>query len=269
MCHVARAVTVLIVSKLYLPIERRASPVRGAKFSIMPAWEALKGLTAQLSSALNVEDIGRALLNVGKLYGWTNLIVVDVTKLFNRIGPALLYASESRELIEGFDAARPLIQRPAFLRAQSSDRPFLASEVRRATGQADDHGWFALPGGTQHKESLVVPVHVDGKLVWGAGFSGFEPDTSQPAQSVLSASAHEGYLRFRELLDSRQPHSPLSPRESECLKWVADGKTDFEVGKILSISPRTVRFHIRNAKTKLGVATRIQAVAKRAGGGVA
>ena len=45
--------------------------------------------------------------------------------------------------------------------------------------------------------------------------------------------------------------------------WVADGKTDFEVGKILSISPRTVRFHIRNAKTKLGVATRIQAVAKR------
>lgn len=235
----------------------------------MPAWEALKGLTAQLSSALNVEDIGRALLNVGTLYGWTNLVIVDVTKLFNRIGPALLYVSEGRELIEGFDAERPLIRRPAFLRAQTSDRPFLASEVRRAMATADDHGWSALPGGADLKESLVVPVHVDGKFVWGAGFSGSEPDTSQPAQSVLSASAHEGYLRFRELLDSTRLHSPLSPRESECLKWVADGKTDFEVGKILNISPRTVRFHIRNAKTKLGVATRIQAVAKRAGGGVA
>ncbi|MBL8780919.1 MAG: hypothetical protein JNL06_08230 [Alphaproteobacteria bacterium] len=235
----------------------------------MPAWEALKGLTAQLSSASNVEDIGRALLNVGAMYGWTNLIIVDVTKLFNRIGPALLYASESRELFEGFDAERPLLQRPAFLRAQTSDRPFLASEARRAMGVADDHGWSVLPGGAELKESLVVPVHLEGRFVWGAGFSGFDPDTSQPAQSVLSASVHEGYLRFRELLDSTRSDSPLSPRESECLKWVADGKTDFEVGKILGISPRTVRFHIRNAKTKLGVATRIQAVAKRAGGGVA
>jgi DNA-binding CsgD family transcriptional regulator len=47
---------------------------------------------------------------------------------------------------------------------------------------------------------------------------------------------------------------------------VADGKTDVEVGKILDISPRTVRFHINNAKVKLGVSTRIQAVAKRLGG---
>jgi DNA-binding CsgD family transcriptional regulator len=62
------------------------------------------------------------------------------------------------------------------------------------------------------------------------------------------------------------PHSPLTRRESECLHWVAGGKTDFEVGKILEISPRTVRFHITNAKTKLGVATRIQAVVKKAGG---
>lgn len=232
----------------------------------MPALEALQGLTAQLSSAVNVEDIGSALLNVGRLYGWTNLILVDATKLFSRIGPALLYASDGRRLIEGFDAERPLIARPAFLRAQASDRPFLASEARRAMGEADDHGWSSLPGATELKETLVVPVHVEGKLVWGVGFSGPEPDTSQPAQSVLSASAHEGYLRFLELLDSTRAHSPLSPRESECLRWVADGKTDFEVGKILSISARTVRFHIRNAKSKLGVATRIQAVARRAGG---
>ena len=54
----------------------------------------------------------------------------------------------------------------------------------------------------------------------------------------------------------------LSPREVECLSWAAAGKTDAEIGRILTISPRTTRFHIENAKKKLGVATRVQAVAE-------
>lgn len=232
----------------------------------MTAWEALKGLTAHLSSAQTVDDIGRALLAVGQLYGWTNLTIIDATKLFSRLGPAILYTSWPRHVLEGFDAALPLVQQPAYKRAQASDKPFLTSEARRVMGQGDDGGWSSLPGSEDHQEALVVPVHVDGQFVWAAGFAGADPDVSQPAQSVLSAAAHEGYRRLRELLDANSPNSPLSRREAECLRWVADGKTDFEVGKILSISPRTVRFHIRNAKAKLGVATRIQAVAKRISG---
>ena len=58
----------------------------------------------------------------------------------------------------------------------------------------------------------------------------------------------------------RKEFGLLSPRETECLRWAALGKTDNEIGTILSISPRTARFHVENAKRKLGVATRIQAV---------
>ena len=59
--------------------------------------------------------------------------------------------------------------------------------------------------------------------------------------------------------------SPLTPREAECLRLVSQGITDEQIAVELNISPRTVRFHIGNAKTKLGVTTRIQAVAKRLG----
>jgi len=54
----------------------------------------------------------------------------------------------------------------------------------------------------------------------------------------------------------------LSPRELQCLQWASKGKTDGEIGVILSISARTARFHIENAKRKLGAATRVQAVAE-------
>jgi len=52
----------------------------------------------------------------------------------------------------------------------------------------------------------------------------------------------------------------LSSRERECLAWVAVGKSDWEIGEILSISARTAGSHIERAKQKFGVATRIQAV---------
>lgn len=52
----------------------------------------------------------------------------------------------------------------------------------------------------------------------------------------------------------------LSSRERECLEWAAMGKSDWEIGEILSISARTAGSHIERAKQKLGVATRIQAV---------
>jgi DNA-binding CsgD family transcriptional regulator len=52
----------------------------------------------------------------------------------------------------------------------------------------------------------------------------------------------------------------MTERESEILAWVAAGKSDWAIGRILNISGKTVNFHVENAKRKLGVGTRVQAV---------
>ncbi|MCC6920340.1 MAG: hypothetical protein IT548_14155 [Alphaproteobacteria bacterium] len=56
--------------------------------------------------------------------------------------------------------------------------------------------------------------------------------------------------------------SPLSPRERDCLAFVADGKSDWEISVILGISQATAHSHVENAKRKLEARTRAQAVAK-------
>jgi DNA-binding response OmpR family regulator len=53
----------------------------------------------------------------------------------------------------------------------------------------------------------------------------------------------------------------LTDRETEALTWSARGKTSDEIAVILGLSRRTVDFHLDNARAKLGVATRIEAVA--------
>jgi DNA-binding NarL/FixJ family response regulator len=61
-------------------------------------------------------------------------------------------------------------------------------------------------------------------------------------------------------------HIALGDRERETLTWAARGKTFAEIGQILGLSRRTVEFHLDNARRKLGVPTRTQALVKAAVG---
>jgi len=59
---------------------------------------------------------------------------------------------------------------------------------------------------------------------------------------------------------SCMPTSYLTERENDVLRWVAEGKSSWEVGQILSISERTVKFHLSNIYRKFGVTSRAQAI---------
>jgi DNA-binding CsgD family transcriptional regulator len=54
----------------------------------------------------------------------------------------------------------------------------------------------------------------------------------------------------------------LSPRERECLLWLAKGLRNDRVAERMGISNPTVEMHLAHARRKLGAATREQALAK-------
>jgi DNA-binding CsgD family transcriptional regulator len=60
----------------------------------------------------------------------------------------------------------------------------------------------------------------------------------------------------------------LSSRENEILQWVAVGKSQQDIGDILSISHRTVEVHLRSGREKLGALTTTQAVGRAIGLGL-
>jgi DNA-binding CsgD family transcriptional regulator len=81
-------------------------------------------------------------------------------------------------------------------------------------------------------------------------------------RSALHFAGLEALNRMHELgIPPRLGALPaLTQRERECLKWIAAGKSDWEIGCILSISEKTVNSHVEHAKQKLGATTRAQAV---------
>ena len=62
--------------------------------------------------------------------------------------------------------------------------------------------------------------------------------------------------------------APLKPRETEVLRWIEEGKTTWEIARILDIRERTVRFHVEEIFKKLNTTTRAQAIAKAHRGGL-
>ncbi|WP_298014524.1 helix-turn-helix domain-containing protein [uncultured Castellaniella sp.] len=52
----------------------------------------------------------------------------------------------------------------------------------------------------------------------------------------------------------------LTAREHDCLYWASQGKTSWEMGRILGITERTANFHIANSCDKLGVRSRQAAI---------
>lgn len=108
---------------------------------------------------------------------------------------------------------------------------------------------------------LTIPDRRDGhlKIISLSGEPGaIDPDDKK----VLYYAGLETLARMHELglHGDYGRFPPLSPRERECLHWIAAGKSDWEIGQALSISEKTVATHIDRAKQKLRIATRAQAI---------
>jgi DNA-binding NarL/FixJ family response regulator len=67
--------------------------------------------------------------------------------------------------------------------------------------------------------------------------------------------------QFKAEFKSPQPLEALglTPREAEILFWVAQGKTNCEIGTILQISSATAKKHLENIYAKLGTENRTSA----------
>lgn len=159
--------------------------------------------------------------------------------------PLVVFNDTLAGFIEALGADEAMHANPHVSRALAEARPVSVREL------FDASDGLIVPIKSEVQEGVVVLL-------------GRAPDTSAIARSAMHLLSHCAFERAIAL-DSepkRRDFGLLSPREAECLKWAAAGKTDAEIGAILSISPRTTRFHVENAKKKLGVATRIQAVAE-------
>ncbi|MDD9899503.1 MAG: autoinducer binding domain-containing protein [Alphaproteobacteria bacterium] len=128
--------------------------------------------------------------------------------------------------------------------------PTLTDTQKTLMYEADDAGM---------KSGIGIPLRGPRGALAGIGAASSTGGVALDDKVLLSYAhliSQQFYTVFLELESNRTPDGDgvifLTDREQEILKWCGRGKTRGEIATLLSLSDRTVNFHINNALKKLG-----------------
>jgi NarL family two-component system response regulator LiaR len=141
--------------------------------------------------------------------------------------------------------------------------------------ELDGHGVLAALRSTAHPPAVVVLTSAteDEHLVRAmeAGATSYLLKTATAEQVIVTVrDAAAGTARLSPALLGRltqalhrppapDPLSPLSPRERDVLQLIAGGRSNRQIARELGIGEQTVKTHVSNILTKLGLQDRVQA----------
>ncbi len=221
----------------------------------------------RLHASKRHDDLRDALFGLASSFGLSKFAYLG----FPRPSPhkPVLIAQYPVEWTDHYFAHRYQDIDPVVIQMHNSLLPFVwdgdrlgakgSQEQRRFFGEAHEFGINC---------GLTVPIH-DGKGGIAAVTFASDGDpqalrrTVEEHRHVLHLASIYFHVHARQKIEAYldADHPRLSPREVMCLQWVARGKGAWDIGEILTISRRTVVFHLENAKRKLNAVTLPQAVA--------
>ena len=176
----------------------------------------------------------------------------------------------SPKFLENYSQQAFALSDPLIARGLSGSEPFswedaIASHTQPATAR---------------QVKKLLELSADYGLKRGLAYASRPTSLSNEASYICLETGREPFSRAHtEALRYALPHlhellgrvcgiapdkmtSALSVRELEVMQWLKVGKTAWEIGVILSIAERTVKFHIANCYVKLNVTNRAQAIAR-------
>jgi LuxR family quorum sensing-dependent transcriptional regulator len=212
----------------------------------------------------SADDVWNFFLRFSSGFGLPHGALVGLPGPGEQLADTAMYLSCPGEWRQRYFEKNYFPNDPAALHLQRSTDPYTWTDIlacrdytpaqRRIVYEA---GEFGMHG------ALVVPlVGVDTRTAI-IELAGPNKDLGPREKAHLRLAASCTHSRLRSIWKPRRNSlPPLSQREREVLQWAAVGKSDWEIGEILSISEKTANAHIENVKRKYGVTSRIHAVVK-------
>jgi len=130
--------------------------------------------------------------------------------------------------------------------------------------------WDAL-GEAQIGEAVCASSFGPGRAIASVHIGFEDEDLPEAEIEAIQLGALMLTERLMMLGDPPEPTEPepaaLTPRERDAIAWVAQGKSDWEISVIAVFFETNARWHVDNARRKLGAVNRAQAVARMAAAG--
>ena len=221
----------------------------------------------RLTRATALPDVAAELLRAGEALGFDNFCISGLPSPGEPLEPYVVLCGWPTAWMERYNTKGFVHSDPVVRLIRQTTMPFAWSEAvfdpddTQAAQVMEEAVEFGLVQG------LAVPIHTPQCLQATVTFGGRHMELSSDERAALHLIAIYAHGHARSLLkpgrvaEIPQGHG-LSPREAECLRWAAAGKTTWEISVILGLSQRTIEEYLGNAALKLGAVNRVQAVAE-------
>lgn len=228
--------------------------------------ERLFEVLSTLKEISDPADLQRLFERIVAVYGLKTIAYLGTGFGRNPSGEPYIAATYSLDWIDRYKARNyveidPVLQigMRRMLPVDWGDFGQLSGEVRDFFGEATEFGLgrrgLSVPIHGRHGDRALLSITSDlSGRDWFLERQHYTRDFQ-----VLAIHTHALLLQ----LEGTPPRDVrLSPRERECLRWIAEGKTAWECAVILGLSPHTVRCYLESARHKLAASSNTHAVAK-------
>jgi DNA-binding CsgD family transcriptional regulator len=223
-----------------------------------PAWEFLQKASEYTTLEQLQEGFGRA---VGA-FGFDRFSCTLIAKPGSAPQPRVLFGRSNRAWDEYYFEQGYLKFDACVSQIFRAPGPFTWSDMSQTELSVEASNILSEAADADAREGFVVPVVGGGGEFYGVRLTSPHKAFDQAARPTLHALSavyvFEG-VKLLEVVNDVETHTPLTMRETECLRWVSEGKSDWDISEILGISEATVHAHVENAKKKIGVRSRVQA----------
>jgi DNA-binding CsgD family transcriptional regulator len=213
-------------------------------------------------SCPDVRSLDERFVTVVKAFGFKTAIYLRLSEFGQPRAPHCIFGEDAPEWLDRYREKNYAFIDPALAAAFRSRQAFTWSQTDHPEAPKKVRDFWGEAHELWARDALVVPVRGPlGELSVVNLISDDElalhPDVRATLQALCSlyASVGETFCRGEQVeLGGTVP--ALSRRELQCVFWMSLGKTDAESGKILGVSPQTVKGYIETAKRKLDVTSR-------------
>jgi LuxR family transcriptional regulator, quorum-sensing system regulator CinR len=218
-------------------------------YSIIEEKADVQAVVAELRDFLNVDHLVYVTSKFGRSPSTDPYIRLTYPASWLARYLGMGYGDVDPILREGFQRTLPFEWRELGI-SGGPEAAFLADAAAHGVGP---HG-YSVPVSTKHGHRGLLALSFSGSEgEWNEFLAATQPGLIQIANRL-----HRRVIA--ELFGEDRPH--LTPRELECLRWIALGKGTTEIAAILQISPHTTRDHLKSVHYKLDCVTSAQAVTK-------
>jgi LuxR family quorum sensing-dependent transcriptional regulator len=211
------------------------------------AFDAIDRIRAATEQAVIVQELSRTM----SMFGFTAMMLTGIPRASDPLQPLVILQDWPGAWSERYHTRNYGPIDSALQRVHSSSAPFRWSDTRdlgsdlRKTQVLDEACEFGM------RDGFVVPFRNAGELEAGVSFGTDKYMITKREESAIHMIALYAYMGLRPRPQRTVPRE-LSRRERECVKWLAAGKTAWEIGMILSIQKQTVVEYLALARRKTG-----------------